>query len=458
MSNASSSRSRAAIILAAGQGTRMKSALPKVMHKVGGRPMLGWSVALARALGAAPVVVVTASPDKPGGAATGKAAKHMGADFVCIQDPPLGTGHAVKSAQDALADFDGDVAVLFGDSPLITAESVQGLFDVLDNGASVAVLGFEPADPAAYGRLILAADGGLDRIVEFKEANAQERAVRLCNSGVLAAPAKLLFELLAEVRNDNSKGEYYLTDVIGLARARGLKAAVALADPNEVLGVNSRVELAEAEASFQRKARKAAMEAGATLISPETVFFSADTAIGSDVIIEPNVFFGDKVRIADNVTIKAFSHIDGASIEKGAIIGPYARLRPGAEIGEGAHVGNFVEIKKAKLGAGAKANHLTYIGDAIIGARANIGAGTITCNYDGYDKYLTEIGEDAFIGSDTALVAPVKVGARAVTGSGSVITQDVPADALALARGQQVNKEGWAAKFRAVKAAAKAKK
>ncbi len=436
----------------------MKSALPKVMHKVGGRPMLGWSISLARALGASPVVVVTASPEKPGGAATGKHAKDMGADFVAVQDPPLGTGHAVKAAADALAGFDGDVAVLFGDSPLITAESVQGLFDALNAGASVAVLGFEPEDAAAYGRLILAADGGLDRIVEFKEANAEERAVRLCNSGVLAAPAKLLFELLAEVRNDNSKGEYYLTDVIGLARARGLKAAVALADANEVLGVNSRVELAEAEASFQRKARKAAMEAGATLISPETVFFSADTAIGADVIIEPNVIFGEKVRIADDVTIKGFSHIDGATIEKGAIVGPYARLRPGAEIGPDAHVGNFVEIKKAKLGAGAKANHLTYIGDAIIGARANIGAGTITCNYDGYDKYVTEIGEEAFIGSDTALVAPVKVGERAITGSGSVITKDVPADALALARGPQINKEGWAAKFRAVKAAAKAKK
>ncbi|MET0545754.1 MAG: bifunctional UDP-N-acetylglucosamine diphosphorylase/glucosamine-1-phosphate N-acetyltransferase GlmU [Caulobacterales bacterium] len=455
MSNAAPSRPRAAIILAAGQGTRMKSALPKVMHKVGGRPMLGWSIGLAWALGASPVVVVTASPEKQGGAATGKAAKDMGADFVAIQDPPLGTGHAVRAAESALAGFDGDVAVLFGDSPLITAQSVAGLFDKLAAGASVAVLGFEPADPAAYGRLVLAADGGLDRIVEFREANDAERAIGLCNSGVLAAPAKLLFELLTQVRNDNSKGEYYLTDVIGLARARGLKAAVALADSSEVLGVNSRVELAEAEASFQTKARRAAMEAGATLISPETVFFSADTAIGADVIIEPNVIFGAGVSVADNVTIRGFSHIDGATIEAGAIVGPFARLRPGAEIGPDAHVGNFVEIKKAKLGAGAKVNHLTYIGDAIIGARANIGAGTITCNYDGFDKYLTEIGEDAFIGSDTALVAPVKVGDRAMTGSGSVITQDVPADALAVARGPQVNKEGWAAKFRAMKAAKK---
>jgi bifunctional UDP-N-acetylglucosamine pyrophosphorylase / glucosamine-1-phosphate N-acetyltransferase len=417
----------------------MKSALPKVMHRVGGRPMLGWSIALARALEASPVVVVTASADKPGGAATGNAAKDIGADFVAIQDPPLGTGHAVRAAQDALAGFEGDVAVLFGDSPLITAKSVAGLFAALEAGASVAVLGFEPADAAQYGRLVLADDGGLDRIVEFKEA----------------APAKLLFELLAEVRNDNSKGEYYLTDVIGLARARGLKAAVALADASEVLGVNSRVELAEAEASFQNRARRAAMEAGATMISPETVFFSADTAIGADVIIEPNVIFGPGVSIADDVHVRGFSHIEGAQIEKGAIVGPFARLRPGAQIGEGAHVGNFVEIKKSKLGAGAKANHLSYIGDAIIGARANIGAGTITCNYDGFDKYVTEIGEDAFIGSDTALVAPVKVGDRAFTASGSVITQDVPADALAVARGQQVNKENWAAKFRKLKAAAK---
>lgn len=447
------SHSRAAIILAAGQGTRMKSKTVKVLHSVGGRPMLDWSVDLARKSGADRIVTVYGAHSP----AVKTAAEALGTQ-TALQDPPKGTGHAVLAAREALADVEGAAIVLYADTPLITPDTVAKVFAALDGGASVAVLGFEPEDPAAYGRLITDDAGNLDRIVEYKDASEAERAVRLVNSGVLAAPAPLLLELLGEVGNDNANGEYYLTDVVGLARARGLKAVVVKADAGEVLGVNSRGDLAEAEAAFQARMRKQAMADGVTLVAPETVFFSHDTQIARDVIVEPNVVFGPGVTIGEDAVIHAFSHLEGASVAQGASVGPYARLRPGAELGAGAKVGNFVEVKKSQLGEGAKVSHLTYIGDANIGANANIGAGTITCNYDGYDKHRTVVGEGAFIGSNTCLVAPVTVGAGAFTGTGTIVTENVEADALALARTPMTTKSGWAARFRAAKEARKAKK
>lgn len=447
------SHSRAAIILAAGQGTRMKSKTVKVLHSVGGRPMLDWSVDLARKSGADRIVTVYGAHSP----AVKTAAEALGTQ-TALQDPPKGTGHAVLAAREALADVEGAAIVLYADTPLITPDTVAKVFAALEGGASVAVLGFEPEDPAAYGRLITDGEGNLDRIVEYKDASEAERAVRLVNSGVLAAPAPLLLELLGEVGNDNANGEYYLTDVVGLARGRGLKAVVVKADAGEVLGVNSRGDLAEAEAAFQARMRKQAMADGVTLVAPETVFFSHDTQIARDVIVEPNVVFGPGVTIGEDAVIHAFSHLEGASVAQGASVGPYARLRPGAELGAGAKVGNFVEVKKSQLGEGAKVSHLTYIGDASIGANANIGAGAITCNYDGYDKHRTVVGEGAFIGSNTCLVAPVTVGAGAFTGTGTIVTENVEADALALARTPMTTKSGWAARFRAAKEARKAKK
>jgi bifunctional UDP-N-acetylglucosamine pyrophosphorylase/glucosamine-1-phosphate N-acetyltransferase len=445
--------SRAAIILAAGQGTRMKSKTVKVLHSVGGRPMLGWAIDLAGAVGAAnPVTVYGAhSP------AVAEAAETLGS-ATALQDPPLGTGHAVLAAREALAGFDGPAIVLYADTPLITAETVERVFETLEAGASVAVLGFEPEDPAAYGRLITDAEGNLDRIVEYKDANAEERAVRLVNSGVVAAQSDLLFDLLDHVGNDNANGEYYLTDIVGLARDRGLKAAVVRADADEVLGVNCRVDLAEAEAAFQARRRKKAMVDGVTLIAPETVFFSWDTSIARDVVVEPNVVFGPGVDIAEDAQIKAHSHLEGATVGAGSVIGPFARLRPGTQLARATKVGNFVETKNTQVAEGAKINHLSYVGDASVGERANIGAGTITCNYDGYEKHRTVIGAGAFIGSNTSLVAPIEIGEGAYTGSGGVITENVPADALALARGTQSVKDGWAARYRAAKSARKAKK
>jgi len=445
--------SRAAIILAAGQGTRMKSKTVKVLHPVGGRPMLDWSVDLARTSGADRIVTVYGAHSP----AVKDAAEALGTR-TALQDPPRGTGHAVLAAREALADVEGAAIVLYADTPLITPQTVARVFEALEAGASVAVLGFEPEDPAAYGRLILDEAGDLDRIVEYKDASEAERAVGLVNSGVLAAPAPLLLELLGEVGNDNANGEYYLTDVVGLARGRGLKAVVVKAGADEVLGVNSRADLAEAEAAFQSRMRRQAMADGVTLIAPETVFFSHDTQIERDVVVEPNVVFGPGVTIGEDAVIHAFSHLEGARVASGASVGPYARLRPGAELSRGAKVGNFVEVKKSQLGEGAKVSHLTYIGDASIGANANIGAGTITCNYDGYDKHRTVVGEGAFIGSNTCLVAPVSVGDGAFTGTGTVVTADVEADALALARTPMTTKSGWAARFRAAKEARKAKK
>lgn len=449
------SRARAAIILAAGMGTRMKSVLPKVLHQIGGRAMLDWAIAAAQGLRCERIVVVRAASAAEVAA---HAERAVGAGNVVIQDPPLGTAHAVRAAEAALKGFAGDVVVLYGDAPLIRADTVERLFAARADKGGIAVLGFDAVNPLGYGRLVLAQDGTLARIVEEKEASADEKKITLSNSGIICADAAVLFQLLSMVRNDNAKGEYYLTDIVGLGRSAGFTSHVVLADEADVQGVNARTELAAAEAAYQNRVRRLAMEAGVTLIDPQTVFFSYDTEIAPDVVIEPNVFFGPGVKIASGARIKAFSHIEGAEIGEGAQVGPFARLRPGAKLGVNVKIGNFVEVKNATFGERAQASHLTYVGDADVGARANLGAGTITCNYDGFGKYRTEIGEDAFIGSDTALVAPVKVGARAYTGSGSVITTDVPDGALAVARGRQRDLEGWADKFRAKKAAEKAKK
>ena len=385
------------------------------------------------------------------------------ADFVApattvIQDPPLGTGHAVMAARDALEGFDGDVLVLCGDTPLLTAATMQEMVAArrAKSDPAVVVLGFRPDDPGEYGRLVTGSGGGLDSIVEYKEADDSQRAIGLCNAGIMAIDGKRLFELVDAVGNDNAKGEFYLTDIIGIARSKGWDCAVVETDDcDEVMGVNSRAGLAEAEAAMQNRLRAAAMANGVTLTSPETVWFNSDTRLGRDVSIGPNVVFGAGVTIGDDVEIRAFCHIDGATVENGAVIGPYARLRPGADIGPDVHVGNFVEIKAARLDEGAKANHLSYIGDSWVGAGANIGAGTITCNYDGFFKSKTEIGEGAFIGSNTALVAPVKVGAGAITGAGSVIAKDVPDNALAITRSPQTDRAGWAMQYRLRKQAEK---
>jgi bifunctional UDP-N-acetylglucosamine pyrophosphorylase/glucosamine-1-phosphate N-acetyltransferase len=438
------------VILAAGQGTRMKSPLHKVLHTVGGRTMLDRAIDAAEAVGCQKIVVVAGAGGSPVAA---HAAKRLGEGAVAIQDPPLGTGHAVLAAQSVLSGFEGDVVVTYADVPLLGADEFEALFDLRAAGADLAVLGFEPVDPGAYGRLILGADGGLEAIVEAKEATPAQLAVRACNSGVLAAPAELLFELLRQVRNDNAKGEYYLTDVVGLARAAGRSVRAAFAPEDTVLGVNSQAERAGAEAVWQARRRVELMAEGVTMTAPETVFLSWDTRLAAGVTVEPHVVFAGGVSVESGAVIRAFSHLEGCVVRAGALIGPYARLRPGADIGEDAHIGNFVEVKKVKVGAGAKANHLAYLGDG--SARANIGAGTIFCNYDGFDKFNTEIGEDAFIGSNASLVAPVRIGAGAYTASGSVITRDVGENALALGRAHQVEKPGWAERFRAMKRAAK---
>ncbi|KAA5801077.1 bifunctional UDP-N-acetylglucosamine diphosphorylase/glucosamine-1-phosphate N-acetyltransferase GlmU [Alkalicaulis satelles] len=444
-------RPRAAVILAAGQGTRMKSALAKPLHAVGGRAMLDWSLDLARAAGAERVVTIWGAHSP----AVRERAEAAGA-LTALQDPPLGTGHAVQQAQEALEGFEGDVVVLYADTPLIRAETVEAVFAALDD-AAVAVLGFEPDAPGGYGRLIESAPGVLDAIVEAKDASDAQRAVRLCNSGVMACWSETLWGWLSRLTNDNAKGEYYLTDIVALARGDGLQARTVRADASEVLGVNDRADLAAAEAAFQTRRRAEAMAAGVTLTAPETVWFSHDTQIAADVEIEPHVVFGPGVTIASGARIRAFSHLEGARVGEACEVGPYARLRPGAVLETGAKIGNFVEVKKSRLGAGAKANHLAYIGDSDVGAKANIGAGTITCNYDGYFKHRTVIGEGAFIGSNSSLVAPVTIGRGAMTGSGAVITSDVPDDALGLARARQETKPGWAARFRAAMSAKKSK-
>jgi len=441
------------VILAAGQGTRMKAPLAKVLHTVAGRTMLDHAIDAAQALGCERIVVVASKHT----VAVGEHARRRGV-AVAIQDPPLGTGHAVLAARETLAGFSGDVVVTYADVPLLTADCISSLLKLRDEGADVAVLGFEARDPAAYGRLIIDPRQGLLRIVEAKDATEAELRVRQCNSGVLAVDAELLFDLLSKVTNDNAKGEYYLTDVIGLAHERHLTARVAFAPEDTVHGVNSQEELATAERLWQRRRRAQLMADGVAMQAPETVFLGWDTQVAGGAVIEPNVVFGPGVTIEGGAMIRAFSHIEGAVVRAGALVGPYARLRPGADIGEGAHIGNFVEVKKVRVGKGAKANHLSYLGDGSVGAGANIGAGTIFCNYDGFDKFETHIGEGAFIGSNSSLVAPVKIGDGAYTGSGSVITKDVPADALVLERNAQMEKPGWATRFRAMKAAKKKRK
>jgi bifunctional UDP-N-acetylglucosamine pyrophosphorylase / glucosamine-1-phosphate N-acetyltransferase len=445
-----------AVILAAGLGTRMASGVAKVLHCVGGLALVGHVARAVAGLGPGRVAVVVG----PGMAAVVDAARAglPGAEVIAVEQAERkGTGHAVRMAQAALAGRTGPVVVVFGDTPLITPATLERLAEGISAGHAVMVAGMRPADPGAYGRLVLGADGTLARIVEAKDATAAEAAIGLCNAGAMALDGAVLWDLLGQLSPANAQGEYYLTDVVALARARGLRCGVVEAAFEEAVGVNSRVELAEVEALFQARKRRAAMLAGATLVDPPSVWFSHDTVLGRDVVVGPCVAFGPGVRVGDTVAIRGFCHIEGTTIEAGAQIGPFARLRPGASIGAAAHIGNFVELKAATIEQGAKVNHLSYVGDARVGAGANVGAGTITCNYDGFVKARTEIGAGAFIGSNTALVAPVTVGAGAIVAAGSVITADVAPEALALARGAQVEKPGWAAKFRAARAAAKLK-
>ncbi len=441
------------VVLAAGKGTRMKSDLPKVMHQVGGRSMLGHVLALARAASADRTAVVVG----PGMDNVRAAAQSFAPEAeVFVQENQLGTADAVKAAHAAIAAHQGDVMVLCADTPLILTDSIARLRATLEAGTSVAVLGFDAEDPEGYGRLITQPDGTLDAIREHQDASEAEREIRLCNSGVMAFRVPDLAGVLSRIGNANAKGEYYLTDAVQIIRADGGRATVVRCSQTEMLGVNSRVELAEAEALFQARRRREVMEGGATLIAPETVWFSHDTVIGRDVTIQPNVFFGPDVVVEDGAEILANCHFEKARIGKAARVGPFARLRPGAKLGEHVHVGNFVEVKNLEMQEGAKANHLSYLGDGIVGPKANIGAGTIFCNYDGFFKHRTNIGAGAFVGSNSSLVAPVTIGEGAYIGSGSVISKDVSPGALALERTTQDERPGWAEKFRIMMAKRKA--
>lgn len=432
----------ALIILAAGKGTRMKSDLPKVLHEVAGAPLLVHAMKSASELEPEKTIVVA------GHGAEKVSAAAMAYDEtaqVVLQTEQLGTAHAVAQARSALESFEGDAIVLYGDTPFISPDTLSQMVEARKK-YSVVVLGFEAADPGRYGRLVMAGED-LTRIVEFKDATPEERAITLCNSGVICADSKTLFELIDAVGNENASGEYYLTDIVEIAQSKGLSATSVTCDERETMGVNSRVQLAEADAIFQSKARLALMEAGVTLQAPDTVYLSHDTYIGPDTIIEPNVVFGPGVTVENGAHIRAFSHLEGCHVSREATVGPYARLRPGTELAEGTRIGNFVELKNVVVDEGAKVNHLSYVGDAHVGARANIGAGTITCNYDGVMKHHTEIGADSFIGSNTCLIAPVTVGERAMTATGTVVTNNVPDEALALARARQENKPGMAVKL-----------
>ena len=451
MTDRTQKRPLACLILAAGKGTRMKSDLPKVLHPIAGVPMVGHVVAAAESLSPERIVVVVGPGQESVAAAV---APHA----ACVQRTQLGTADAVKAARDALGDFPGDVLVMFGDTPLVRAETLARMVEARGQAGdpAVVVLGMRPDDPAAYGRLVQGAGGGLERIVEFLDATPEERAIGLCNAGLMAFDGTRLWQIVDAIGNENAKGEYYLTDAVAVARERGFACAVVEGDPAEVEGVNSRAELARLERLLQERLRLAAMVNGATLSDPDTVWLAADTRLGRDVTIGQNVVFGPGVTVEDGVTILPFSHLEGVTVRRSARIGPFARLRPGADIGEEAHIGNFVEVKGSTIGRGSKANHLAYVGDSSVGAGVNIGAGSITCNYDGFLKHRTIIGDGAFIGSNSTLVAPVEIGAGAITGGGSVVTQDVPADALALGRAKQELRSGWAARFRAAKAAQKA--
>ncbi|WP_340118363.1 bifunctional UDP-N-acetylglucosamine diphosphorylase/glucosamine-1-phosphate N-acetyltransferase GlmU [Pelagibius sp. 7325] len=457
-----SDRKLAVVVLAAGKGTRMKSDLPKVLHPVAGRPMLSHVLASAATLAPAETVVVVA----PGMADVEAAA----APSRCaVQDRALGTGHAVAAAREALAPLvaqgSTDLLVVFGDCPLMTSETLQKMLDARRRAGAPEIVGlaFRPQDPAAYGRVILddakAGEGArIEKIVEFADADTAQRQIGLCNAGLVIGDAALLFDLIGRLGSHNAQGEYYLTDIFGLAHAEGRPAGVVECPPEETLGVNSRADLALVEAVMQRRLRRRVMADGATLIDPETVWLSADTRLGRDVTVHPSVFFGPGVTVGDRVEIRSFCHLEGAEVGDDVVLGPFARLRPGAKLGRAAHVGNFVEIKNAVLGEGAKANHLTYLGDATVGAGSNVGAGTITCNYDGFLKHRTTIGAKVFIGSNTALVAPVSVGDGALIAAGSTITEDVPADSVAVERSEQQIREGAAARFREKRIAEKKKR
>ena len=432
----------AVAILAAGQGSRMQSDLPKVLHRLGGVPLVGHALTAARSLDPEQIVVVTGH----GAEAVGKALAKLDPEAAtALQAEQLGTGHAVRQALPALEGFEGRVIILYGDTPFIADDTLAAL---ASHPADLVVLGFEAEDPGRYGRLVVTSRG-LERIVEWKDADAATRQIALCNSGVMAMQASLLRQLLPRLTNDNAAGEYYLTDLVALARAEGLRADVVTCDEEETLGINTRAELARAEALFQARARARALEDGVTLTDPDSVWFALDTVIGRDAVIGPNVVFGPGVTVESGAEILPFCHLEGCHVSAGATVGPFARLRPGAELGGDVHVGNFVEIKNSVLDEGVKVGHLTYLGDAHVGEHTNIGAGTITCNYDGVMKHRTTIGPRAFIGSDTMLVAPVHVGADAMTGSGSTITEDVPDGALAIGRAKQATKPGLALRLMA---------
>ena len=444
-------RKALAIVLAAGEGTRMRSALPKALHTLGGQPLLAHVLGAAQKAGCKEIAIVV-GPDHD---ALGELARTLAPKArIYPQRMRLGTAHAVLAAKKAITNDADDVVVMFADTPLVQAGTLEKLRAPLARGAAVAVLGFTPRDPRGYGRLVT--EGGeLVAIVEDRDANAEQRAIGLCNAGLMALSGKHALAVLEQIGNRNAKGEYYLTDAVAIARSMGLKAVAIETGEDDVRGINTKAQLAEAEAVLQQRLRAAAMDAGVTMTAPETVFLSADTKFGKDVTIEPNVIFGSGVTVDDGATIKSFSYLEGAHVGKGARVGPFARLRPGADLGTDVHIGNFVEVKQARIESGAKANHLAYIGDARVGSGANVGAGTITCNYDGVNKHRTDIGKGAFIGSNSALVAPVKIGDGAYIGSGSVVTKDVPADSLALARAEQTVKPGWVKRLRQVQALGK---
>ena len=441
-----SKRRFAVIVLAAGQGSRMRSDTHKVLHPIASRPLLLHLLDRVDALGADKrVVVVGKDRAQVEQAIAGRATE------IAVQAEQKGTGHAVQQAGSTFTGYDGPILILYGDTPFVEAGTLGRMLDRLDaeDHPGVVVLASRQSDPANYGRIVLADGDRIERMVEFRDATPQERAIDLCNSGMMAVRSGDLFRWLDQVRNDNAAHEYYLPDIVNIAAAEGREAVVIIGDPYEAAGVNSRAELAHLELEWQRRRREEILDEGATLIDPESVWFAFDTKLGRDVTVEPHVVFGPGVSVADGATIHAFSHIEGATIGAGASIGPFARIRPGTELAENTKVGNFVELKKARVAAGAKVNHLSYIGDTAIGAKANIGAGTITCNYDGFGKYPTVIGEGAFIGSNSALVAPVTIGAGAIVGAGSVITKDVAADSLAVERSEQRGIAGWAKRFRA---------
>jgi bifunctional UDP-N-acetylglucosamine pyrophosphorylase/glucosamine-1-phosphate N-acetyltransferase len=447
-----SERTSLTVILAAGEGTRMRSRRPKVLHAIGGRPLISHVLSAVEHMGSEIAVVIGPGHDDVAGEVK---ARSPGA-AIFVQGARRGTAHAVLAARDAIARGCDQIVIVFADTPLITSATLVRLRDAAAAGAAVAVLGFRPADPTGYGRL-LTENGQLVAIREEKDANPAERAIALCNAGAMALDGRTALRILDQIHDRNAKREFYLTDAVAMARSIGLNVVAIETEEDEVRGINTRAQLAEAEAVLQRRLRQQWLDAGVTMVAPDTVFLSADTALAPDVVIEPHVVFGEGVVVEEGAVIRAFSHLEGAHVGKGARVGPFARLRPGTDLAAEVHIGNFVEVKAARIEKGAKANHLAYIGDARVGEGANVGAGTITCNYDGASKHHTAIGKGAFIGSNSALVAPVTIGDRAYVGSGSVITDDVPADALALGRGRQVVKEGWAARLRGRKSQGKKK-